>query len=73
MFIGKEEVTLRAQFFELPWVSDIVSLSDLEEAEQEEILKVGIYKINNESISTLPNKALPLGSSSRTQNDIWYI
>lgn len=33
LFIGKEEVTLRAQFFDLPWVSEIVSLNDLEEAE----------------------------------------
>lgn len=66
MFIGKEEVTLRTQFFDLPWVSDIFTYSELDDNEQEEILKVGIYKINNESISSLPNKALPLGSSSKT-------
>ena len=53
-FIGKEEINLRPQFFEQTWVRQVVEYTELDDHYQEELSKIGVMKVNNESVSELP-------------------
>ena len=53
-YIGKEEVNLRKHFFNNSWVEEIIEYDELQDGEQEEIQKIGLFKVSSDSVAELP-------------------
>ncbi len=65
-YIGKEEINLKKQFFSHQWVEEIIDFDELQEGEQEEIQKIGVFKVNSDSVAELPLGGVSLAFSTRT-------
>ena len=80
-FIGKEVIELRQEFFEEPFVrriiDDFINQNDSQERYMEQLkLQMGtliVHTVHGDHVAMLPQGAVNLGYSDRTENEIWRI
>lgn len=83
IFIGKEIIELRTQFFEEPFVKslidDFINSSDDPDRYKEQLTHVEfmgslvVHAVHGDHVTVLPHSAVNLGYSDRSPNEIWRI
>ena len=80
-FIGKEEIELRQEFFEEPFVRRVIDNFVQSQDEPERYMEqlksqmssLIVHTVHGDHVALLPQGAVNLGYSDRTENEIWRI
>ena len=81
IYIGKETIDLREEFFEEPFVKASLDEFILASPEPEKYLsqfklELGsliVHAVHGDHVAVLPQNAVNLGYSDRTENEIWRV